>query len=134
MISRLLPVWLCLLMISGCSSLPKNIDTESAIASGFMGYAAISETSGGEIPNYGTTHAIISYGASEAVGTFADSVFPAPEDEWLADTVAIIGGILPAAYYHDKEKKDSADSEADWVLPLGNMLRVVWKRLGAVQE
>ena len=120
-----------LLLLSGCSSL-SNLKPDAAVATGVLAYAAVSESSDGKIPNYGTTHAMVSYGISEAVADFADRAFPKPEQEWLADSVAIAGAIAPAAYYYDREndgKDQGLDDKADWILPVGNLARVIWRRL-----
>ena len=128
LIYLLLPIY----FLSGCSHFNK-LDAEATLATGVLVYAGASELSGGRIDNYGTTHAVISYGVSEAVAKFGDSLFPHPEQEWLADTVAIVGGIIPAAYYYDREQGQTTDSKADYLFPVGNLIRVIAKRLSGEQ-
>ncbi len=124
-----LSVMLCS-WLSGCSQL-SVLDTETRLLGGAMAAAAVVEATGND--NYGVTHGIISFGISHAAETFADEAFPAPEQEWAADTITIIGAAVPAAYYTQKESGNNTDSQADFLFPVGNLLAVLWRRLSREQ-
>ncbi len=117
--------------VSGCSNL-NYLDTKTKVLGGALATAAVVEATEGT--NYGVTHGIISFGVSHATATFADQVFPEPEQEWAADTIAIIGAAIPAAYYIEREDGDSADSNADYLFPLGNFIYTLWNRLSREQH
>ncbi len=95
---------LVMVMLSGCSNL-QQVDTETKVMAGALATAAVAEATGN--PNGGITHGIISFGLSHTAAKVGDAVFPHPDDEWAADTVAIIGALVPTVYYADKESGDS---------------------------
>lgn len=113
------------LALTGCSQQP--LSTEAKLLGGALVGTAIVE--GSKVDNYGLTHGVISYGLSSAVERFADQAFPHPEQRWAADMLAITGAALPALYYYHREPKDTLDSQADYLLPVGNMLWVAYRRL-----
>ncbi len=113
-------------LLCGCSHL-QQLDTETKVLGVALGTAAAVELA--KVDNGGVTHGVISFGVSHATETFADQCFSEPEQEWAADTLAIIGAAVSAVYYRNRESGNSIDSKADWMLPLGNLIYTTWQRL-----
>ncbi len=123
-------LFIFVLSLSACSSLQK-LDKETRVLGAALATAAVMEATNNT--NYGVTHGVISYGVSHATETFADQLCLEFQQEWPADLLAIVGAAAPALYYHNRESGRSADSKADWLLPLGNLAVMTHRRLSRRQ-
>lgn len=111
-----------ILLISGCS----NLTTEQTLLGGTLAIGAASTFS--ETDNYGTTHALISYGIIKAAEEFADSTFSRPEQEWIADSVVTLAALGTAAHWNERESLNTFDSKMDLYVPLGVSISKLWER------